>query len=416
MSLSGFDVSLELSRSAVNRILEAAAKARAWDFKFSEKWLNPEHDKYPGFALKYTLELTDPWTRGGEEQRERITTDWRLLSYARGDVEFGLTYQGNPLYDLRLPLQAVVEVGTNLEVMDIDGRQGLVIRLDQPRVVQLELGAVPAGTRQFVETGLSVILQDNLRAADKFVPVSVPSDLDSRLPGGVAVGGIATKSHVYLYRAADAAVGLAIKSGFGTSAPSDRNLAGLVRQDGCSDFVCSFDVRYVNAAVTAALGNSEFVIRFGEDGRPDRGGGNRVEFVAISVIDEQVQAVVSIARHGRQVLTVTGMFRLVIEGGKIRIEVTSIDTDLVGARAIFARVGLNVVYLIAKAMVSIYLRDRFNDDLAGPVEDALNRLSLDLAFSGTIPGSNVAIQGVPSRVRLSQETVSFAYDLTATPV
>src|SRR5688500_8667089 len=98
MILRGFDISLDLSRSALNRILEASVRTGGRRFSFSEHWDKPGGDDTPAFALRYTLELLDPWTRGGEEQRAAaVTTDWRLLAYARGAVELGLSYEGEAL-------------------------------------------------------------------------------------------------------------------------------------------------------------------------------------------------------------------------------------------------------------------------------------------------------------------------------
>lgn len=127
-----------------------------------------------------------------------------------------------------------------------------------------------------------------------------------------------------------------------------------------------------------------------------------------------IHAVIRVSRRRQQVFSIDERFRLEIENRKIVVRVVELDSDLAGASGVFVRVVLNALYLLARALVALYLRDQFNDDLRGPVEDVLNNLALDLVFAGSLPGSRVHVRGEPAAIDLLNDAIGFTYRLEIT--
>lgn len=253
MPLHGYDISLEIGRSALNKVLDALEHSPLWTgvFEGDQTQASPQ-----GFLahVAYKVRLYDIRVRPDKEQEGALESSIALLLNVTGNAVIDVSLDQEPLLNYPIQIDGVLSVVVRFDLAFDDSVHRLLISFRNAIVEEVLLKGLPDDITRILVNGMEFLIQEELRKNQQDLPVTGLLQLSGSPQGELSE--IILKTHFYRLLPDDSAVGLGIVLEPGGSPPYLREPLKLHRLAN-EDLTLSVHENYLNRIIANFIGQSD---------------------------------------------------------------------------------------------------------------------------------------------------------------
>lgn len=413
MNLEGYDVSLDIGRTAANKVLAGLELLPIWKGTFAGKQ-ESEHASGLRVRTDYSITLSRVRLRPAEEQSpprdDPPATSVCIAVDVSGHAHSQMNHKDSnePLLDYAAALTGQMAVVIHAVVRKEGGMRRLVVTFHDAHVQHVELENLPSDLKPILARAVAFIMEGELRRFQQDLPLTGLMRLRGSPYG--ALQDELLKSHFYLTDAGDLAVCVAVSMGPGDVPPEQKRPLAL-RKGGHDDVCLAFSIHYLNRLlgnVVAEMRGQEW--RFGGSWDPRDQSSLELRSMVVSADDTgMLRAVVRIG-DGRTLIV--GRMTLVptVDESRLRIQVLDVEVDVPGRTGVIVKLLTNVLYALVRLVVDELAASEVRRQVE-VAEDYGSGLVLDREVLHEFP-EGLKISSRVRSVRVDSGTIALDYRLT----
>lgn len=405
MSLNGFDIALEIGRSAMNKMLAALEQSPLWVGDFAGDFREPGPRDTTGH-VKYHATLSNPRVQGDREQSAALESSIEFLVDVNGEATIETFLDSQLMFDHNVAIDGSLSVVVHFKLVQAGEGWRLVISFQQAQIQHLILKGIPDAIRRMLAAGLCFVLEAELRQRQQDLPLTGLLGL-SGAPQG-APEQILLKSHFYRTLPSDIAVGVAATFAPGAVPISLHKPLDLVRAMN-QDLVLSAQEDYLNRMIAngihdmekASFGGGLFGDRLREPSLVLRSASIRIEkgqfFVTARIGDSDTE------------LAAQAAVAPSVVNNRLLLDVRDVDVRIPTWKGVAAQIVLNVVAWLILEIVEDYGRHAAEPQLHDAGELGSGLVVDKNVFSQMPDGLSIASR--LEKLNLHSGNVSLGYSL-----
>lgn len=413
MNLQGYDVAIELSRSAINKVLEKLAATSLWPKPFSGSW-SAVDDKSPlGTTVTYQFAVVRPFiapSSFGDLTRE---TSVEAVVHVDASVGVDFSLEGVVVETVSQPIEADLRVRISLDLERDANYLYLKIAFEAVELRRLSFGSgvAPHIARliQFVAESL-IVAEINLKPWK--VPILPSLKLELPFLGRVQSEGY--KSHWYKNTAGDLAAGLGLVLDESSHPVPESSLINLHRADGGGDLVVAVDLRFLNMCLNRALSRGHMLPRYGANQKPDPAGGFRVQNAVIRVIENRLRIDIEVGHGTAPLLHFEVEFFLGVVNGRFEAYMTHLEASVPGLNDLANRIAINAVFLFLLWALSHLTGKDVQTNISDEIEKIFNDKRITDPFGQPIVIGGPSVTLRPSLFQCDAAVIAVSFQVETT--
>lgn len=407
MSLHGYDVSIELGRSALNKLLDALEHSALWTGTFEGDQSRAVPDGFLA-RVQYKIRLYDIRVRPDAEQEDHLVSSIALLLNVTGDAIIDISLDSQPLLHHQIDIDGTVSVVVNFDLTFTNEEHRLTITFGDAVVQNVTLKGLIDDITRMMETSFKFLIQEELRRHQQNVPLTGILVLSGSPQGRLEA--IMLKTHFYRTEPDDSAVGLGIVFEPGAAPQTQRRPLALKRLAD-QDLVLSVHQDYLNRVIANALSDSAPALVGGPlfDDKVLKSG-LQVQSIVVAVDGPKIRATVR-AGWRRTDLFLQASIVPDVSGQRLSFEVVDVISDVPTWTGVLIKIALNIiawaVLSIANSLVAGQAEKRLK-----VIEDQTNGFVVESTLFQKFP-EGLTLKATPKSIGLSDGNITLGYELSA---